>query len=65
MESKRFTLNLVDIKKWLKNALVFVGPDLIVFLGALSAKFSAEGALVLVLILNLLIDLLRKFLAGK
>jgi hypothetical protein len=42
-----------------------VAPDLIVFLGALAAKFSAEGAFVVVLFLNLAIDLLRKFIAGK
>ena len=55
----------IDWKAWLKNALIFVLPDFLVFLGALSAKFSAEGSLVVVLILNLIIDLLRKYLAGR
>ncbi len=64
-DSKRFTLNREDLKGWLKNALIFVAPDLIVFLGALSVKLSADGALVAVLVLNLLIDLLRKYLSGK
>ena len=54
-----------DFKGWFKNALVFVAPDLIVFAGALSAKFSTEGAITAVLVLNLGIDLLRKFVSGK
>lgn len=65
MQSKRFTLNRSDFKGWFKNALVFVAPDLIVFAGALSAKFSTEGAITAVLVLNLGIDLLRKFVSGK
>jgi hypothetical protein len=65
MDSKRFQINGQDWKDWLKNALIFVIPDFIVFLGALSIKFSAEGSLVVVLALNLIIDLLRKFVSGK
>lgn len=63
--SKRFTLNKEDVLRVLKNALIFIAPDAIVFLGALAAKFSAEGAFIAVLILNLAIDVLRKFIAGK
>ena len=63
--SERFTLNTADIKAWLKNAAIFVAPDLIIFLGALAAKFSAEGAFVIVLILNLAIDLLRKYIKAR
>ena len=63
--SPKFQLNGKDFKEWGKNALIFVAPDLILFLGALSAKFSAEGALIMVLALNLTIDLLRKFISGK
>ena len=55
----------IDWKAWLKNALIFVLPDFLVFLGALSAKFSAEGSLIVVLILNLAIDLGRKYLASR
>lgn len=65
MLSKRFTLNKADTLAWLKNALIFIAPDLVVFLVALSAKFSAQGALFVVLALNLVIDLLRKFVSGK
>lgn len=54
-----------DIKAWLKNALIFALPDFLVFMGALSAKFQAEGAIVVVLMLNLLIDLGRKYLANR
>jgi hypothetical protein len=63
--STKFTLNKADVLAWLKNALIFAAPDLIVFFGALAAKFSADNAIIVVLILNLIIDLLRKFLAGK
>jgi hypothetical protein len=54
-----------DFKAWFKNAVIFVLPDLIVFMGALTAKFQAQGAIVVVLILNLAIDLLRKYLATR
>ena len=54
-----------EFKAWLKNAAIFAAPDLIVFLGALAAKFSAEGAFVIVLILNLAIDLLRKYIKAR
>jgi len=54
-----------ELKAWLKNAVIFVVPDFIVFLGALAAKFSAEGAFITVLILNLIIDLLRKYMATR
>ena len=65
MQSKRFTLNRADFGNWFRNALVFIAPDVVLFLGALSAKASAEGALIAVLVLNLVIDLLRKFIAGR
>jgi len=65
MNSKRFTLNGNDFRNWFKNAIIFAAPDLVVFLGAMSARFSAEGALVAVLFLNLVIDILRKYISGK
>lgn len=61
--SKNFRLIDEDKKRILKNVLLFVGPDLIVFFGALAAKLSAEGAFILVLILNLIIDVLRKWIS--
>ena len=63
--SKKYTLNRADVEAFLVNAIIFIAPDLIVFLGALAAKFSAQGAIVTVLVLNLLIDLVRKWIAGK
>lgn len=63
-QSARFTLNSTDFKKMALNFVIFALPDFIVFLGALAAKFTADGAIVVVLILNLLIDGLKKFLAG-
>lgn len=63
--SERFTLNAEDLKKWATNALVFAGPDLVVFFGALANKFQAQDAFLAVLVMNLLLDLLKKYLAGK
>jgi hypothetical protein len=63
--SKKYTLNKADIEAFLVNAIIFIAPDLIIFLVALAAKFSAQGAIVTVLVLNLAIDLIRKWIAGK
>lgn len=63
--SSKFGLNKEDLLKILKNILIFVLPDLIIFLGAISAKLDAEGAFIAVLGLNILIDVLKRFLAGK
>lgn len=64
MESTRFSLNGEDVKKIITNFIIFAAPDFIIFLGALAAKFSAEGLLVAFLITNIVIDALRKFIAG-
>jgi hypothetical protein len=67
MQSKRFTLNKEDIKKWAKNTLIFLAPVLISFLTAVKSGVDIKDALYLVYLwgLNVVIDLLRKFSAGK
>jgi hypothetical protein len=65
--SKKFSLNGVDLKKVLKNALVFLAPALIV----LAASFQnivpkdASWAVIALFVLNVVTDTLRKFVSGK
>jgi hypothetical protein len=61
--SKRFSLNKEDLLKWGKNALIFLAPVLIVFFTAIRDGASIENALYLVYLwaINVVIDLLRKF----
>lgn len=66
MENKKESLNLVELKKWGVNLLVFSSPTLLAFLFAVQsgkgfevAQFMAYQAL-----LASLIDLLVKFKQG-
>ena len=64
IKSVKFQLVGEDYKKWLKNALIFLGPALLVFIPAIAKQIPAElgyGALVLY-VLNVLTDLLTKWL---
>lgn len=67
MQSKKFQLNQVDLKKWLNNTLIFAAPALLIFLTQIeSGKSIKEASAVLyVWVLNTLIDILKKYLAGK
>ena len=65
--STRFTLNQEDVKKWLTNALVFLAPALFVLFASVADAIPADakyGVFVLYVI-NVLVDLLKKFVAGK
>lgn len=67
MQSNRFQLNKEDIRKWGKNALIFLAPTILVFIASLSQLVPQEawyGAILLYLI-NILTDLFRKFIAGQ
>lgn len=63
MESKRFSLVKEDIKRWLKNTLVFLAPALIVFLTALQSGVPIQDALFALYLwgINVVLDLLKKF----
>ncbi len=64
--SERFTLDRNDLTKWSRNALVFLAPALLVLVASIVKVVPTDfkyGAVVLYL-LNLLVDLLRKFVAG-
>ncbi len=52
-----------DVQKWLKNVLIFSTPALIIFLTSLSNGSSLQDSakVLYVVVLNALIDLLRKF----
>lgn len=65
--SKRFTLNQADVEKVLKNAAIFLAPALLVFLLQIQSGKDWKEALVAVELwaLNITIDLLRKFTAGR
>lgn len=77
MESKRFTINQEKASKILKNSLLFLAPVAILYLVFVQVKlgdgFDVQdlvptkeviGGMVLYVI-NTLLDILRKFVAGK
>lgn len=66
MKSKRFTLNIEEIKKVAKNALIFLTPAIILFLTELGKGngFSEALPVVYLWLINVAIDLLRKFSQG-
>jgi hypothetical protein len=65
--SGRFQLNKNDLSLWGRNALIFAGPALIV----LAASFKdiipkeAEWGAMALFALNLITDLIRKFIADN
>lgn len=65
--SKKFDLNLLDIKKWIKNTLLFSSPAIFAFLTALQGGQSLDFALgaAYSAVLAAGIDLTKKFIAGK
>lgn len=67
IKSKRFSLNKEDVEKWLNNAIVFLAPALLVFLTAIQAGRTVEESLNVLYLwgLNVVIDLLKKFIAGN
>lgn len=67
--SKRFSLNRDDLKRVLKNALIFAAPALLVLLADVSRALpdwvSGPWLVVALWVVNFLTDLIRKFLSGK
>ena len=65
--SESGTMNRSDWKNWGKNVLIFSTPALILFLGALAnnTPFQDAAKVLYLAIINALIDLLRKYQAGK
>jgi hypothetical protein len=65
--SARFTFNKADFLNWGKNTLIFLGPALLVLLASFQSAVPSDykyGALIL-FVLNIATDFLRKFVAGK
>lgn len=65
--SKRFDLNRVDVEKWANNAAIFLAPALLLFLVSVQSGSDWREALKFVelWLLNTIIDILRKFIAGR
>ena len=69
--SPRGKINYADVEGWIKNALVFLAPTLLVLIAdiikALPAWIADNPALVVVLIyvLNRVTDLISRFMKGK
>ena len=69
MPSERFTLNSDDLKRSLRNALIFAAPAILLLLGdvvsALPEWLSGPWLIVALWGVNWVTDLIRKFIAGK
>ncbi len=65
--SPRFSLNEEDVKKWMKNTVLFFAPAALLVLLALQAGKPMEEVLVILKLwgINTAIDILRKFLDGN
>lgn len=66
IHSEKYSLDKRDVEVWAKNALIFLGPALLVLLGSVIEAIPQDwkyGAVALYA-LNIVTDLLRKFLAG-
>lgn len=66
-QSKKNTLNLEDLKRVAKNALIFLAPVLIVELELLERGATTEELLIAlkVWVLGVALDFFRKLKAGK
>lgn len=66
-QSRKGKLSRQDIEQWAHNAVIFSAPALMVFLQQLAdgQPLNVAARFLYVAGLNALIDLLRKFLAGK
>jgi hypothetical protein len=62
-----YSKNVEDLKKWGKNALIFLAPVLIIFLTAIKSGVDLKDALYLVYLwgLNVAVDFLRKLESSK
>lgn len=65
-QSKRFELNRADVEKWVKNALIFAGPLLIVVIPSIIGQIPSDWkyAAITIYILNTILDFIRKYIAG-
>jgi len=65
--SKQFSLNGVDFQRIFKNAVIFLAPALIVLIASFQdiVPKDASWAVVALFVLNVVTDLIRKFVAGR
>ena len=68
-ESKRFQLNIEDVKRVAKNALIFAAPAILLLAAdlvkALPEWLNGPWLLVALWVVNSLVDVLRKFISGR
>lgn len=65
--SPKGRINYADVVEWLKNALIFLAPTLVVLLPSIVGIIPTEWkyAAVIIYVLNRLTDLIRRFITGK
>jgi len=65
--SKRFTLNKADLIAWSKNALWFLTPTLLVLIPSIVGVIPSDWkyAAIAIYLLNRVMDMLRRWQAGK
>lgn len=66
-KSTRFSLNKSDVKKLIKNAVIFLAPALLLFLTSIQSWKTVNESLYIIYLrwLNTAIDTLRKFISSN
>jgi len=66
LQSGKNSLNVADVKNWLRNALIFACPAILVLLASFRNLVPADAswAVVALFVLNLVTDAVRKFVQG-
>lgn len=67
MPSKKYSLDELDIQKWIKNIVLFSIPCIVAFLGQLQAGKTVAEAIPFLYIafINALMDLMKKYSDGE
>lgn len=67
MQSKKYTLNRADLLKVGRNALIFLAPTLLVLFASFRnvVPQDTQTGIVVLFLLNIATDLLRKFVGGQ
>lgn len=78
MESKKWSLNWTEVDKWTKNTILFFSPVAVIYLVFVISNINQDGfawsdfklndvivGSIMLYILNVILDLFKKFSAGK
>ena len=65
--SNKFSLNAQDLNNWVRNTIIFLAPALLALFASIQGSLPKEATsgIVALYILNVLTDLLKKYVAGK